>query len=169
MATCFACDQAATYRCPRCGQLYCPDHGQEYCAQCLHPASIAPSSGLFRASLLAFLIASVLALWLLIRPPGLPGDSSSAVRPLASPTPTATSTATVTPTTTPETTATATPTVTPPPVPQVYIVQEGDNLFDIATSFGVSVDEIAALNGISDPSTHLLHVGDELQIPALTP
>ncbi|MFA9406235.1 MAG: LysM peptidoglycan-binding domain-containing protein [Anaerolineales bacterium] len=45
----------------------------------------------------------------------------------------------------------------------VYIVQAGDTLTAIATRFGTSVDEIMALNGITDAS--LLFVGMELIIP----
>ena len=45
----------------------------------------------------------------------------------------------------------------------VYIVQAGDTLTAIATRFGTSVDEIMALNGITDAS--LLFVGMELFIP----
>ncbi len=47
----------------------------------------------------------------------------------------------------------------------VYIVQEGDTLWDIAARFGVSVDDLQAVNGISDPG--LLKVGDRLVIPGL--
>lgn len=175
---CYACDQAATNQCPRCGQPYCPAHGQPAlggCAQCLHPASIVPSGGLFRGSLLALLIGSALALWLLIRPPGLPGGSDSVIRPLPTATPTPTTSPSPTPIATSTSTATPTPTVTPSPTPtpaptfQTYVVQEGDTLFGIADQFGVTVEDIAALNGINDPETHLLQPGDELKIPLPTP
>lgn len=160
---CYACDQAATHRCPRCGQPYCPDHGQSAlggCARCLHPGSIAPSSGLFRASLLALLIGSALALWLLIRPPGLPGEPGPVVGPQP--------TATATPTTTTTPTATPSPTATPAPTFQVYVVQDNDTLLDIADRFGVTVDDIVAANGLSGPE-EIINVGQELKIPLPTP
>jgi murein DD-endopeptidase MepM/ murein hydrolase activator NlpD len=48
----------------------------------------------------------------------------------------------------------------------VYIVQEGDSLWDIALRFKVSMDDLARANGISDPSQ--LVVGERLVIPGLT-
>src|SRR3990172_6372482 len=100
---CYACDQEATSRCSRCGNAYCRDHGhdpslasgqvpstsspsetsesarrtgQVLCADCLDPVNAAPSGVVFRASVFALLVASVLALWLIVRPPSLPGESS---------------------------------------------------------------------------------------------
>ena len=45
-----------------------------------------------------------------------------------------------------------------------YVVQVGDNLFRIALRYGVSVNQIAVLNGIVNPN--LIFVGQTLQIPA---
>lgn len=47
----------------------------------------------------------------------------------------------------------------------VYIVQEGDTLWAIAQRFGVSMDDLADENGISDPSQ--LSIGARLVIPGL--
>lgn len=47
----------------------------------------------------------------------------------------------------------------------VYVVQEGDSLWDIAQRFRVSMDELAQVNGINDPSQ--LAVGMRLIIPGL--
>lgn len=47
----------------------------------------------------------------------------------------------------------------------VYIVQEGDNLWDIAQRFGVSVDDLTQVNHITDPSR--IKAGDRLVIPGL--
>jgi len=44
-----------------------------------------------------------------------------------------------------------------------YVVQEGDTLYSIALSFGVTVDALQQINGIADPS--LLTIGQKLIIP----
>ncbi|MGH2620072.1 MAG: LysM peptidoglycan-binding domain-containing protein [Anaerolineales bacterium] len=46
-----------------------------------------------------------------------------------------------------------------------YTVQDGDTLFGIAFTFGSTVDELAAANGIADPSA--IFPGQELLIPGL--
>ncbi len=46
---------------------------------------------------------------------------------------------------------------------QVYTVQQGDTLYSIARSFGVSVDAIKARNGLTGDD---IYVGQELIIPA---
>ena len=123
---CYVCQKKAAQRCPRCGNAYCRDHGEDpssgsgqaLCADCLNPINAAPSGTFFRASLLLLLVGSVLALWLLIRPPGLPGESSEVIAPEPSP---SASPGPVTPppplTPTAEATATPTPTATPPGPP----------------------------------------------------
>jgi len=202
--TCYVCGKEASRRCPRCAKPYCEEHGGELCAACQDPASAIPSGTVFRGSLLALLVASILALWLLIQPPGLPGDESSGgiVLPLPTSTPsprattpapasatatpsataTQTATASVTATATPTATGTATPagTATASPTPQVtpsptptatpqpppfteYVVQSGDTLSSIAGKFGTTADELARINGITDPNT--LDIGQKLQVP----
>lgn len=47
----------------------------------------------------------------------------------------------------------------------VYVVQEGDTLWDIAQRFGVSWEDLAEVNNISDPGQ--LSAGDELVIPGI--
>lgn len=63
--------------------------------------------------------------------------------------------------------ATVTPKSTPTPkvtaTPLVYAVQSGDTLLAISLKFGVSVDELAAKNDITDPGK--LSLGQELIIP----
>lgn len=51
------------------------------------------------------------------------------------------------------------------PAGPVYIVQEGDNLWNIALRFGVSLDELKEANDITNPDA--LKVGDRLIIPGL--
>ena len=47
----------------------------------------------------------------------------------------------------------------------LYVVREGDSLWNIAARFGVTVDELKSVNGISDPNQ--LAVGVSLVIPGL--
>ena len=184
--SCYACGRDAVHRCPRCGKPYCDEHGGELCAACQDPSSAVPSGALFRGSLLALLVGSVLALWLLIQPPGGSDEDAGAQagQPSATRTPTVTSTVrpSVTPTGTPRATATGTPggtpglsptpgaTATPAPTPtpepspfEEYTVQQGDSLSSIAQRFGTTADEVARINGITDPNT--LDIGQKLQVP----
>ncbi|MBI2913515.1 MAG: LysM peptidoglycan-binding domain-containing protein [Chloroflexi bacterium] len=186
---CYACDQEATHRCSRCGNAYCHDHGeappgegqapspgslagpagQPLCADCLDPVNAAPSGVVFRASVFALLVASVLALWLIVRPPSLPGESSEVLKPQPS-AGAATASPGVSPraTASPGASATATPapsaSAAPEPTPVQYTVVDGDTLYGIADAFGVSAEDLAAVNGldIEDP---VLHPGDKLVIP----
>ena len=48
--------------------------------------------------------------------------------------------------------------------PRSYTVVAGDTLFEIAQSFGITLEELIAYNGITDPN--LLEVGQVLLIPA---
>jgi len=79
-------------------------------------------------------------------------------------TPTATATFTHTPTSTPtpSVTPTAPPTDTPTPQVTTYIVRTGDTLSLIAGQFGVTVDAIMEVNGLTD---YVIQVGQELLIP----
>jgi LysM repeat protein len=191
--SCYACGRDATHRCPRCAKPFCDQHGGELCAACQDPTSAIPSGALFRGALVALLVASVVALWLLIRPPGTSDEESEAQAGQPSVTRTATAVATtarpsVTPTGTPAGAATGTPgvsptpggtpvgtppaTATPAPTPTPespfieYTVQPGDSLSSIAQRFGTTADELARINSITDPNT--LNVGQKLQVPRPT-
>lgn len=166
---CYACEKEAASRCPRCGSSYCAEHGEALCAACLEPASGAPSGAAFRLSLFGLLTGSVLALWLLIRPPSLPGETSEAGVVTASPIATALATApagsaapsaSAAPTAAP---ATAAPAAASAPQPQTYTVQEGDTLSGIAQAYGVSSADIITVNGLADGDD--IHPGDVLAIP----
>ena len=50
--------------------------------------------------------------------------------------------------------------------PEVYLVQSGDTLSEIAIEFNVSVEAIAEASDLSDPDA--LEVGQELTIPCET-
>ena len=182
---CYACERQDTSPCPRCGKDYCPDHGADLCSACLDPVIAAPSSSTFRIALFALLGASVLALWLLVRPPGLPGDNGGVVQEPdvtsdftpgltpdtgESPTPTATAspdgspgpTVTLipddqTPAPTPE------PTVTPTPAPVEHVVVTGDTWNGLAAQYEVDPETLASTNGYS--LADVLPLGITLIIP----
>jgi len=120
-----------------------------------------------------------------------PRPATATYTPTSTRTPTRTPTATLTPirTNTPVPTATSaptktpvamsptsapSPTVTPLPSPtrtatftpgplQTYVVRKGDTLSEIAARFGVSMQALAAANGITDPA--LIRPGQVLVIP----
>jgi len=168
---CYACANEATNECKRCGRFYCDAHGDALCAECLKPASALPSFALYRGSLLALLVGTAFALWLLVRPPGGSDESSPAV--VLPQREEATATATVeAPTSTPSRPTKPTPTSTPTPSTREYVVQEGDSLYSIAESMKPPdveltdfIAEIARLNDLGDPDTAVLHPGQTLVIP----
>ena len=80
--------------------------------------------------------------------------------PTDTPRPTATRRATFTPV--PATPSdTPTPTVTPTPI--IYVIKKGDTLLAIARQFGVTVQSLQEINGITDPRR--LRIGQELIVP----
>lgn len=179
---CFQCDEDATQECPRCGALYCDQHGDAICERCMDPALALPSYRVYRGSIAALLIGSIVAVWLLVLPParadqdGPPAALAGIVQtatPTATPEVTATpapSEGTATPTATPAATETPTATATPTATTRTYIVQPGDTLFSIAAAFASDSSQIESLanaiarvNGITDPAT--IQVGQELIIP----
>ena len=170
---CYACDNQATYQCRRCARVYCQLHGGELCAECMSPASSLPSFNLYRGSLLALLVGTAVALWLIVRPPG----SGSGGVIISQVTPTSiVSQGTRTPAAgsptiaTPGTPATGTPASTATPEPRTYEVQDGDTLIGIATQFApAGVDpfayaqQIASANGIG--VDQLINPGETLILP----
>ena len=181
--TCFACEQEPEQQCPRCGRPYCNQHGEELCDACLQPASGVPSFTLYRGSLLALLVGTALAVWLLIQPGD--GEGEGAFRPLIV-TPTSAEAANVTPEpgTTPDgpgvepTTAgpgepveTSTPADAGGPANNtIYTVVSGDSLSAICeqlrpASMTVTecVDQVVLRNGLSSPDD--ISIGEDLLIP----
>jgi LysM repeat protein len=63
----------------------------------------------------------------------------------------------------PHHTPTPSPVMTQEPAPFVHVVQRGEYLQYIADLYGVSVEDIVALNDIKNPNR--IHVGQELLIP----
>lgn len=186
---CYACELDAVQECPRCGALYCDDHGEALCDRCQDPALALPSYQIYRGSIIALLIGSVFAVWLLVLPPA-GADRDGPPAPLAGFTPPATATATEQPTATvapteapivtatstavatSTATSTATPVATAEPEPafEEYTVESGDSLFLIAErllpagrELDEFADEIAEINGIDDPTS--IQIGQVLQIP----
>lgn len=191
--TCFACEQEPTQQCPRCGRPYCDEHGEDVCDACLEPASALPSFTLYRGSLLALLIGTFLAVWLILQPPGESADSAVAPQVV---TPTEPAVVQTTPTapagvgstgSTPGTT-TGTPAVqgTPEASPTqapgaggtqtpatgggttTYTVATGDSLFGICSNLSSldpveCIDQVLEINSISDPEA--IAVGETLTIP----
>jgi LysM repeat protein len=178
---CYYCDRNAEAECPTCGRLYCPDHGDDVCLRCMAPESATPGALAFRGSLVALAVASLVVLFLLIRPP----ESSSGqetVRTLATVNPAA---ATATPTRpgaattatvprtaapattpgagTPSATASASPVGTQPAAAQTYTVKAGDTLGAIASQFNTTVAAMLGANpGITADN---IQIGTVLKIP----
>ena len=100
----------------------------------------------------------VLFFWERTRNPGL--DNGLALLFRSAPEPTATLAASPTPAETP------TPAPTSTPAFIIYTVKSGDTFGLIADEFGVTVEELLQVNGLSDPNA--LGVGDHLQIPIVT-
>ena len=171
---CYACDNQATHQCRRCARVYCQLHGGDLCAECLSPASSLPSFNLYRGSLLALLIGTAVAIWLIVRPPGS-GNGGEVI--ISQVTPTAiVSQSTRTPTAasptvaTPGTPTTETPQPTETPGPRTYEVLDGDTLIGIAEQFappGVDpfayAQQIASANGIG--VDQLISPGETLILP----
>jgi LysM repeat protein len=64
-----------------------------------------------------------------------------------------------TPESTPAPAATA-----PPDSGRVHVVGQGDNLYRISQQYGTTIEAIMEANNITDRS-HILHIGDRLNIP----
>jgi hypothetical protein len=175
--TCFACENAPTQQCPRCGRPYCDDHGEDVCDSCLAPASGLPSFTLYRGSLLALLIGTALAVWLLIQPPGGESDAPPAGTII---TPTPVLSAETTPGAESTLVLGGTPGTNPTQAPgaaetpssggtTTYTVQSGDSLFGICAEIAPALDpdectsQVVELNDLPDAET--ISVGQELVIP----
>lgn len=179
---CYYCENAAEAECPTCGRLYCGEHGDDVCLRCMSPESAAPSAAVYRGSILVLVIASLITLFLIVRPPesksatnlvrDLP-TSTAAVSTTATPTnPGGAATATqrtgtqvpssVTPVS-PTASASQAASVSPTATGRTYVMKSGDTLSAVAASFGVTVAELLAANPGLNPDT--IAVGAEIKIP----
>jgi len=172
--TCHYCERPAKAECPTCGRLYCEEHGDDVCLRCMQPETATPAPIMYKGSLLALVVASLVAIFLLVSPPESESRIGS-VRTLATPTPgqpTATPTPQMEPTATaagtpdPSPTGAATPAASPtlPGGERSHTVVSGDTLSTIAEEYGTTVEAIAALNEGVDEST-ALQIGQVLRIP----
>ena len=182
---CYACENEATRQCRRCARVYCELHGGDLCAECLSPASTLPSFNLYRGSLLALLVGTAIALWLLVRPPGSGGGedvviieatpTTAATRVIRTPTEEAGTPGATTPTVAGTPGAETPPAETPQPTatagPQTYVVQTGDTLLGIAERFapvGVApltyAEQIAAASGLASINESIT-TGQTLVLP----
>ncbi len=182
---CFRCEQPAVQECARCGALYCDDHGDTLCERCMDPFNALPSSRVYRGSLLALLISTVFAVWLLVRPGGsdagappaglvgvLPSTTNTAAATVAA-TQQATPAPTQAPTQPPPPAATAAP--TPPPAtpapapPRTYQVVAGDTLSIIANRFRGDVDQNTYLQRLYQANnlgpTSVITIGQTINLP----
>ena len=146
------------------------------------PERTSPSSLLYRGSLVALVVGSFVALFLVLRPPESESNQEI-VRDVATNTPAIEQTATSTPpggAPRTETPAAETPTpfdATPAPVdatpadttpepgaPIEYTIQSGDTLFEIALEHDTTVEAILELNPGLNPD--LINPGDVILIPS---
>ncbi len=191
MTECSICGaelEAHVTHCPTCGKPTAYYHRQRRCFHCGTPAaekteicmmcrqpvdSLPLSQSLFSGSWLGILLGVILIGWLAwtVAPfdIGVLANSGEAVAVVetATPTrtPTITPTFTPTPTVSPTSTSTSTPTatVTPTPTPRTHTIQDGDNPSFIAERYGITVDELLALNDIEDVTA--LRAGQVLNLP----
>ncbi len=173
--TCHYCDRPAVEECPTCGRLYCQEHGEDVCLRCLSPEAATPGALVYRGSVVALVIASLVVLFLVIRPPASK-SSSSQVRTVATPTtqsnPTATPTpqgaqptrtASPAPSGTAATTPPASPTASATPAAKTYTVKAGDTISSIAAENNTTTQAILDLNPGVTPET--LGIGTVLRLP----
>ncbi|MEO6398538.1 MAG: LysM peptidoglycan-binding domain-containing protein [Tepidiformaceae bacterium] len=173
---CHYCDREGEFECPTCGRLYCEEHGDDVCQRCMAPEAAVPSAAVYRGSVVALVVASLVAVFLLVRPPESKSSAESG-RVLATATSATGSTATPTrtgstPTRTPGAAASSsvsaspaagTPVATPGAAKKTYTVQSGDTLSGIATANGTTVDAILALNPGLTPQA--LAIGALITLP----
>ncbi|MBA4181901.1 MAG: hypothetical protein C0506_15025 [Anaerolinea sp.] len=178
---CHYCDRRAEGECPTCGRFYCGEHGDDVCLRCMAPESAAPAAAVYRGSVVALVLASLVAVFLLVRPPETKSTNDVA-RPLAAAT--SATGATATPTRpgqatatrgAVQATATAGPSGTASPAasqtadasptagPRTHTVKAGETLGAIAIANGTTVEAILALNPGITPET--LPIGEVLKLP----
>ena len=179
---CYYCENPAEAECPTCGRLYCSEHGEDVCLRCMSPEAAAPSGAVFRGSVLALVLATLVVIFLLVRPPESKSDtnlardlptSTAAVGATATPTrqggsssPAATpQSGTQVPSSVTPTAAPGSPTPAPSPTAagRTYEMRAGDTLSAVAAGYGVSVADIVAANPGLNPDS--IAIGTVIRIP----
>lgn len=179
--TCYYCENPAEAECPTCGRLFCSEHGEDVCLRCMSPEAAAPSGAVYRGSVLALVIATLVVVFLLVRPPASK-TATSIDRNL--PTSTAAINATATPTeqggggggtpvqgtvvpssvtVTQAPAETETVAASPTPSGRTYTMQAGDTLSDVAAGYGITVAELLEANPGINPDT--IAIGTVIRIP----
>jgi LysM repeat protein len=137
----------------------------------MSPEAAAPSAMMYRGSLVALVVASLVAVFLFVRPPESK-SAADAVHTLATSTPISAATATPTPRGNRTATAVSAITTTATAAPSAaasatttkqYVVKDGDTLSGIAAANGTTVEAIEALNPGLTPQT--LGIGTTLNLP----
>lgn len=175
---CHYCDREGESECPTCGRLYCEEHGDDLCLRCMAPESATPSAAVYRGSVVALVVASLVAVFLLVRPPESKSSADPA-RILATATSATGATATPTrPGSTPTRASSVVTIATPGGSPaagtavatsptaaakKTYTVRAGDTLSGIASENGTTVDAILALNPGLTPQA--LAIGALITLP----
>jgi hypothetical protein len=170
---CHYCDRAADEQCPTCGRLYCLDHGDDVCLRCMAPESATPGSMMYRGSLVALVLASLVAVFLFVRPPESKSAAGTvhtvatatlATSPTATPTPQGrTPTPGATAKTTPNTPGASATAGTTPAGGKTYTVVSGDTLGGIAAAHGTTLEALQAANPGITPEN--LGIGTVLKLP----
>ena len=183
---CHYCENDAVAECPTCGRYFCDDHGDDVCLRCMAPESAAPSAVVYKGALVALVVGTVVALYLLVSPPASkskvdtarPVDAGSQGKATATPTrqgaqpsPTATrpadqaspsASASASASASPAGSATAGATTPTAPAQRTYTVKSGDTLSGIASANGTTVVAIMAANpGL----TENLQIGQVIKLP----
>ena len=165
---CHYCDEAAEAECPTCGRLYCSEHGEDVCLRCLAPEAAAPTSLAYRGAVVSLIVGSLVALFLVIRPPASEGDGDTA-RTLSTATPSFLATATPTspgderPATVTTTAPATSPTTSPTPSGgTTHTVADGDTLSGIAEQYDTTVEALLAAN---PELSENLQIGAVIRIP----
>jgi LysM repeat protein len=165
-------------RCPTCGKPTVHYHRQRRCLHCGAPAAQKTKTCLlcgqpvdslplrtsFTGSWLGVILGVVIIVGLVMwvnNYQSLANHMAQAAQ--GTPTPTATAIPTITPTPTTTPLPTDMVTVVPTPTPRTHVVERGQTLYYIARQYQVSIEDIVALNNLSD--SRILRVGQVLMIP----
>lgn len=149
------------------------DHGDDVCARCMAPESATPGSLMYRGSLVALVLVSLVAVFLFVRPPEsksvagtvqVVSSATVAQSPTATPTPKGrTPTPGASAQSTASATASASSATTTAVAGKTYTVVSGDTLGGIAVGNGTTLEALEAANPGITPDN--LPIGTVLKVP----